>query len=86
LSGAGSLVYEKRIDETLDLVGLTDKADRAIKGFSGGERQRLEIAVVSALVAWPSAFPPYGVPFGLTIAALGVWMLRSSAQSASKNC
>jgi hypothetical protein len=32
--------------------------------------------VVSALVAWPSAFPPYGVPFGLTIAALGVWMLR----------
>ncbi|HEU5088798.1 MAG TPA: hypothetical protein VFT99_15190 [Roseiflexaceae bacterium] len=32
--------------------------------------------VVSALVAWPSAFPPYGVPFGLTIAALGMWMLR----------
>jgi len=32
--------------------------------------------VVSALIAWPSALPPYGVPFGLTIAALGVWMLR----------
>jgi hypothetical protein len=32
--------------------------------------------MVSALVAWPSALPPYGVPFGLTIAALGVWMLR----------
>ena len=32
--------------ETLDLVGLTDKADRPIKikGFSGGERQRLGIA------------------------------------------
>src|SRR5690349_2098824 len=35
---------EKRIDETLDLVGLSDKADRPIKGFSGGERQRLGIA------------------------------------------
>jgi len=35
---------ESRIAETLDLVGLTDKADRPIKGFSGGERQRLGIA------------------------------------------
>ena len=35
---------DKRVDEMLDLVGLTDKADRPIKGFSGGERQRLGIA------------------------------------------
>jgi ABC-2 type transport system ATP-binding protein len=35
---------ETRIAETLELVGLEDKADRAIKGFSGGERQRLGIA------------------------------------------
>lgn len=35
---------EERIEETLDLVGLTNKADRPIKGFSGGERQRLGIA------------------------------------------
>ncbi len=35
---------ERRIAETLDLVGLADKADRPIKGFSGGERQRLGIA------------------------------------------
>ncbi len=35
---------EARIAETLDLVGLSDKADRTIKGFSGGERQRLGIA------------------------------------------
>jgi ABC-2 type transport system ATP-binding protein len=35
---------ENRISETLDLVGLSDKADRPIKGFSGGERQRLGIA------------------------------------------
>ncbi|MFC1879494.1 ABC transporter ATP-binding protein [Chloroflexota bacterium] len=35
---------DKRVDEMLDLVGLSDKADRSIKGFSGGERQRLGIA------------------------------------------
>lgn len=35
---------EARINESLELVGLADKADRAIKGFSGGERQRLGIA------------------------------------------
>lgn len=33
-----------RIAETLALVGLEDKADRPVKGFSGGERQRLGIA------------------------------------------
>jgi len=35
---------EERIAETLDLVDLSDKADRPIKGFSGGEKQRLGIA------------------------------------------
>jgi len=35
---------EHRIEETLDLVGLADKADRSVRGFSGGERQRLGIA------------------------------------------
>ncbi len=37
-------MLEARITETLELVGLADKADRPIKGFSGGERQRLGIA------------------------------------------
>jgi len=34
---------EKRVEETLELVGLADKADRPIKSFSGGERQRVGI-------------------------------------------
>jgi ABC-2 type transport system ATP-binding protein len=42
-SGPNELI-EERIAETLELVGLSDKADRPIKGFSGGERQRLGIA------------------------------------------
>jgi ABC-2 type transport system ATP-binding protein len=39
-----SAAIEARIQDTLSLVGLEDKADRPIKGFSGGERQRLGIA------------------------------------------
>lgn len=39
-----SSMIEARINETLDMVGLEDKADRPTKGFSGGERQRLGIA------------------------------------------
>lgn len=35
---------EARIEDTLKLVAIDDKADRSIKGFSGGERQRLGIA------------------------------------------
>jgi ABC-2 type transport system ATP-binding protein len=37
-------LLEARIEEMLMLTGLEDKADRPIKGFSGGERQRLGIA------------------------------------------
>jgi ABC-2 type transport system ATP-binding protein len=33
-----------RIDDLLDLVGLSAQADRLVRGFSGGERQRLGIA------------------------------------------
>src|SRR3954453_21798787 len=42
-SGPPRLI-EDRVAEMLDLVALADKADRPIKGFSGGERQRLGIA------------------------------------------
>jgi ABC-2 type transport system ATP-binding protein len=34
----------QRVAEMLELVDLTDKADRPLSGFSGGERQRLGIA------------------------------------------
>jgi len=37
-------IIEERVEEMLDLVDLTDKADRPIRTFSGGERQRLGIA------------------------------------------
>jgi ABC-2 type transport system ATP-binding protein len=36
---------EQRIDETLELVGLDGKVDRPIRGFSGGELQRLGIGL-----------------------------------------
>jgi ABC-2 type transport system ATP-binding protein len=36
---------QERCAEMLELVGLADKADRPIKGFSGGEKQRLGIAL-----------------------------------------
>src|SRR5512137_2589042 len=36
---------EQRVEETLELVGLDDKADRPIRGFSGGELQRLGIGL-----------------------------------------
>jgi ABC-2 type transport system ATP-binding protein len=35
---------DERVNEMLHLVGLADKADRPVKGFSGGERQRLGLA------------------------------------------
>lgn len=37
-------MIDQRIDETLDLVGLSEKADRPVRTYSGGERQRLGIA------------------------------------------
>ncbi len=35
---------EQRVENSLTLVGLSDRADRRIQGFSGGERQRLGLA------------------------------------------
>ena len=44
-------VPRKRVDEVLDLVGLTEHAERRVKGFSLGMRQRLGLA--GALLAQP---------------------------------
>ncbi|MGB3632662.1 MAG: ABC transporter ATP-binding protein [Rubrobacteraceae bacterium] len=35
---------ERRVEDSLGLVALSDRADRRIRGFSGGERQRLGLA------------------------------------------
>jgi ABC-2 type transport system ATP-binding protein len=43
-SGPKNLIQE-RCQEMLELVGLSDKAQRPIKNFSGGEKQRLGIAL-----------------------------------------
>jgi len=37
-------LLEARVQEVIELVSLEDKADRPVRGFSGGERQRLGIA------------------------------------------
>ncbi len=37
-------LIEDRVNEMINMVGLEKKADRPVKGFSGGERQRLGIA------------------------------------------
>ncbi len=42
LSGSRSAI-ESRVDETVDLVGLGDRADRKVKALSGGELRRLGI-------------------------------------------
>jgi ABC-2 type transport system ATP-binding protein len=42
---------ETRVSEMIELVGIKGKADRPVKGFSGGERQRLGIA--QAMINYP---------------------------------
>lgn len=42
---------DKRVSEILELVNLSEKADRAIKSYSGGEKQRLGIA--QAMINYP---------------------------------
>ncbi len=52
LFGVSSAETKKRINGLLDVVNLSDAADRAIKGYSGGMRRRLDLAC--ALVHQPS--------------------------------
>jgi ABC-2 type transport system ATP-binding protein len=53
-------VIENRIDEMIQLVGLDGKADRPVRAFSGGERQRLGIAQAAILDEPASALDPLG--------------------------
>src|SRR5947199_7823192 len=41
----GGRELRARVDELLALVGLADAADRVVKGYSGGQRRRLDIAL-----------------------------------------
>ena len=43
-SMAGASLH-KRVDELLELVGLADSADRVARGYSGGMKRRLDIAI-----------------------------------------
>ena len=52
LNHLGSEVARRRADELLQQFDLTQAADRAVKGYSGGMRRRLDIAM--SLVARPS--------------------------------
>jgi ABC-2 type transport system ATP-binding protein len=51
LQGLPSAERHQRADELLERVGLTDAADRKVKGYSGGMKRRLDLAL--ALVHRP---------------------------------
>ncbi len=44
LFGVGAETARKRTGELLEVVGLTDAADRGVKGYSGGMKRRLDLA------------------------------------------
>jgi len=50
--GLGGAGLRARVDEVLELVGIADAADRVVRGYSGGMRRRLDIAL--GLVHRPS--------------------------------
>ena len=52
LFGVSTMETKRRIDGLLEVVSMSDAADRAIKGYSGGMRRRLDLAC--ALVHRPS--------------------------------
>ena len=51
MHGIGGEERKRRSDELLDRVGLTEAADRRVKGYSGGMKRRLDLAL--ALVHRP---------------------------------
>src|SRR4029077_7621303 len=45
VQGLGAQGLRRRVDELLELVGITDAAHRVVKGYSGGMKRRLDIAL-----------------------------------------
>jgi ABC-2 type transport system ATP-binding protein len=45
IHGMGGAALRKRVDELLELVGLREAADRIARGYSGGMKRRLDIAI-----------------------------------------
>ena len=45
VQGLGGATLRRRVDELLELVGIADAADRIVKGYSGGMKRRLDIAL-----------------------------------------
>jgi ABC-2 type transport system ATP-binding protein len=45
VQGLGGKALRARVDELLELVGITDAADRVVLGYSGGMKRRLDIAL-----------------------------------------
>jgi ABC-2 type transport system ATP-binding protein len=45
VQGMGGRELHERVDRLLDLVGIADAADRVVRGYSGGMRRRLDIAL-----------------------------------------
>src|SRR5205823_12019979 len=45
IHGMSGAPLRRRVDELLDLVGLRDAADRVARGYSGGMKRRLDVAI-----------------------------------------
>jgi ABC-2 type transport system ATP-binding protein len=45
VQGLGGTTLRRRVDGLLELMGLTHAADRVVKGYSGGMKRRLDIAL-----------------------------------------
>src|SRR5580692_8754135 len=45
IQGMGGRDLRQRTDELLELVGIADAADRVVRGYSGGMKRRLDVAM-----------------------------------------
>ena len=45
VQGMGGRELRRRVDELLELVGIADAADRVVRGYSGGMKRRLDVAL-----------------------------------------